>query len=117
VGDAWGNDNYYMVTKPVTLKAMIRVCADLATQDAEPQDGRIERWRERRALTDRGAFRGDGFYERFPPGARSSGLPASIANWRALRVCSRAEANAKPRRARAKNERTHSHRAHRRLQS
>ena len=23
--DAWGNDNY-MVTKPVTLKAMIRVC-------------------------------------------------------------------------------------------
>src|SRR5438067_5384852 len=42
-GDAWGNDNY-MVTKPVTLKAMIRVCADLATQDAEPQDDRIERW-------------------------------------------------------------------------
>src|SRR3974390_874649 len=26
--DAWGNDNY-MITKPVTLKAMIRVCADL----------------------------------------------------------------------------------------
>jgi hypothetical protein len=66
-GDAWGNDNY-MVTKPVTLKAMIRVCADLATQDAEPQESRIERWRERLApWTDQArAFRSDGFYERFP---------------------------------------------------
>jgi len=33
--EAWGNDNY-MVTKPVTLKAMVRVCADLSAQDAEP---------------------------------------------------------------------------------
>jgi hypothetical protein len=59
---------FYMVTKPVTLKAMIRVCADLATQDAEPEEGRIERWRERLApWTDQArAFRGDGFYERFP---------------------------------------------------
>src|SRR5216117_4258655 len=32
-GEAWGNANY-MVTRPVTLKAMLRVCADLATQDA-----------------------------------------------------------------------------------
>src|SRR5215471_16966924 len=40
--DAWGNDNY-MVTKPVTLKAMIRVCADLSAQDAEPEDGRVAR--------------------------------------------------------------------------
>ena len=66
-GDAWGNDNY-MVTKPVTLKAMIRVCADLATQDAEPEAGRIERWRDRLApWTDQArAYRGDGFYERFP---------------------------------------------------
>src|SRR5467141_2650511 len=30
--DGWGNDNY-MVTKPVTLKGMIRVCADLSAQD------------------------------------------------------------------------------------
>ena len=44
--DAWGNDNY-MVTKPVTLKAMIRVCADLSSQDSEPAEGRIGRWRER----------------------------------------------------------------------
>ena len=66
-GDAWGNDNY-MVTKPVTLKAMIRVCADLATQDAEPEEGRIQRWRDRLApWTDQArAFRSDGFYERFP---------------------------------------------------
>jgi len=65
-GDAWGNDNY-MVTKPVTLKALIRVCADLSAQDAEPEEGRVERWRER--LTSWGDrirdFRNEGFYERF----------------------------------------------------
>jgi hypothetical protein len=57
-----------MVTKPVTLKAMIRVCADLAEQDVEPEEGRIERWRERLApwKDQARAFRGDGFYERFP---------------------------------------------------
>src|SRR6266446_6743429 len=62
---AWSNDNY-MVTKPVTLKAMIRVCADLAAQDAEPE-GRVERWRNilspwAERLRD---FRNEGFYERF----------------------------------------------------
>ena len=31
----------YMVTRPVTLKAMLRVCADLAHVDAEPVDGRV----------------------------------------------------------------------------
>jgi DGQHR domain-containing protein len=64
--DAWGNNNY-MVTKPVTLKGMIRVCADLATQDAEPAEGRIERWRERlRPWAERTRdFRAEGFYERF----------------------------------------------------
>jgi len=64
--DAWGNDNY-MVTKPVTLKAIIRVCADLSAEDAEPDEGRIERWREKLSpwaerVRD---FRADGFYERF----------------------------------------------------
>src|SRR6266702_14125 len=44
--EAWGNDNY-MVTKPVTIKGMLRVCADLATQDGEPVEGRVERWRVR----------------------------------------------------------------------
>src|SRR6266550_4045267 len=36
-GDTWGNDSY-MVTKPVTLKALVRVCADLARTDAEPPE-------------------------------------------------------------------------------
>src|SRR5256886_3359159 len=45
---SWGNSDY-MVTKPVTLKAMLRVCADLTAQDAEPVEGRIERWRQRLA--------------------------------------------------------------------
>src|SRR5262249_8042279 len=44
--EAWGNDNY-MVTKPVTLKGMLRVCADLASQDADPPEGRVERWQQR----------------------------------------------------------------------
>jgi len=64
---AWGNANY-MVTKPVTLKAMLRVCADLAREDADPADGRVKRWEKR--LGPRGElgtmFRAEGFYERFP---------------------------------------------------
>ena len=64
--EAWGNDGY-MVTKPVTIKALIRVCADLASQDAEPEEGRVERWRERLSPWSERAreFRADGFYERF----------------------------------------------------
>jgi DGQHR domain-containing protein len=66
-GDAWGHDGY-MVTKPVALKAMVRVCADLARQDAEPAEGRIKRWEERLAPWSEQvrAFRVEGFYERFP---------------------------------------------------
>ena len=66
-GDAWGH-TAYMVTNPVTIKAMIRVCADLAEEDGEPEAGRVERWRERLAqwADQRRAFRKDGFYERFP---------------------------------------------------
>ena len=53
--------------KPVTLKALIRVCADLSGKDAEPEDGRVARWRQKLSpwsgrLPD---FRKDGFYERF----------------------------------------------------
>lgn len=64
--DTWGNDNY-MVTKPVTLKALIRVCADLSARDAEPVEGRIERWRDRLSPWAERAreFRNEGFYERF----------------------------------------------------
>jgi DGQHR domain-containing protein len=65
-GDAWGNPKY-MVTKPVTLKAMLRVAADLSRQDdVSPQD-RLWAWEERLApwaerVRD---FRAEGFYERF----------------------------------------------------
>jgi DGQHR domain-containing protein len=64
--EAWGNDNY-MVTKPVTLKAMMRVCADLASEDQEGDAERIQRWRQKLApWTERVRdFRNDGFYERF----------------------------------------------------
>lgn len=64
--EAWGNDNY-MVTKPVTLKAMIRVCADLSAQDAEPEEGRVERWREKLSPWKERVreFKSEGFYERF----------------------------------------------------
>jgi DGQHR domain-containing protein len=66
-GHTWGNDNY-MVTKPVTLKALIRVCADLAEEDGENAEGRVRRWTERLApwATRSSDFRAAGFYERFP---------------------------------------------------
>src|SRR3989475_2786257 len=66
-GEAWGNAGF-MITKPVTLKAMIRVGADLASREAEPEEGRVERWRQRLSpWTERiRAFRNEGFYERFP---------------------------------------------------
>jgi DGQHR domain-containing protein len=66
-GGAWGNAAY-MVTRPVTIKAMLRVCADLAKVDDDPVEGRIGRWQ--RKLSPWGelakSFRGEGFYERFP---------------------------------------------------
>ena len=66
-GDAWGHDNF-MVTKPVTLKAMVRVCVDLARVDADPADGRVKRWEARLAPwgEQQRMFRSEGFYERFP---------------------------------------------------
>jgi len=66
-GDAWGSANY-QITRPVTIKAMLRVCADLAHVDAEPVDGRQKRWERKLAAWGREAraFRTDGFYERFP---------------------------------------------------
>jgi len=65
--EAWGNPDY-TVTKPVTLKAMIRVGAELAAQDAEPEDGRVNRWSDRLATWSEQLreFRNEGFYERFP---------------------------------------------------
>jgi len=66
-GGAWGDPDA-MVTKPVTLKALLRVCADLAAADSEPAEGRVERWRQRLSPWTEQArqFRKEGFYERFP---------------------------------------------------
>jgi DGQHR domain-containing protein len=66
-GEAWGHPRY-MVTKPVTIKAMLRACADLARGDAEPEEGRVQRWRRRLQPWEERVrdFRADGFYERFP---------------------------------------------------
>ena len=66
-GDAWGHASY-MVTRPVTIKAMLRVCADLAAVDAEDKDERPKRWARKLAPWSEIAksFKDDGFYERFP---------------------------------------------------
>jgi DGQHR domain-containing protein len=63
----WGKDGY-MVTRPVTIKAMIRVCADLAREDDGPEAGRVARWEHRLGpWAEMGKqFRDEGFYERFP---------------------------------------------------
>jgi DGQHR domain-containing protein len=63
----WAKEGY-MVTKPVTIKALIRVCADLTREDDGPESGRLERWEKRLASwTELGKqFRDEGFYERFP---------------------------------------------------
>jgi DGQHR domain-containing protein len=66
-GEAWGHAQY-QVTRPVTIKAMLRVCNDLAHVDEDPLEGRIGRWSRKLSPWSEmtRAFRGDGFYERFP---------------------------------------------------
>jgi DGQHR domain-containing protein len=66
-GAVWGNPQS-MVTRPVTIKAMLRVCGDLAHVDAEPAEGRIGRWVKKLSpWSDMvKSFRVEGFYERFP---------------------------------------------------
>ncbi|MCC6317199.1 MAG: DGQHR domain-containing protein [Gemmatimonadaceae bacterium] len=66
-GEAWGSSDHF-VTSSVTLKAMLRVCADLAATDAEPALDRVARWTRRLAPWGElaRAFRTEGFYERFP---------------------------------------------------
>ncbi|MBI1942319.1 MAG: DGQHR domain-containing protein [Betaproteobacteria bacterium] len=63
----WGKDDY-MVTKPVTIKALVRVCSDLAREDGDKEDDRLARWEARLAPWGEMAkqFREEGFYERFP---------------------------------------------------
>ncbi|MBL0127615.1 MAG: DGQHR domain-containing protein [Flavobacteriales bacterium] len=65
-GDAWGDPRFH-VTKPVTLKAMIRVCADLNARDRGEPETRERRWADRMAVWNEVVrdFRDDGFYERF----------------------------------------------------
>jgi DGQHR domain-containing protein len=65
--ETWADPDY-MVTKPVTLKAMIRVCGDLAKLDADPSQERVMRWTYRLAPWAEmyRSFRTEGFYERFP---------------------------------------------------
>ena len=65
--DAWGNPSY-MVTRPVTLKAMLRVCASISREGWIEEAGRVgvfaqrlRRWGELKR-----DFRAEGFYERFP---------------------------------------------------
>jgi DGQHR domain-containing protein len=66
-GEAWGSPNF-MVTRPVTIKAMIRACADLSREDGDPIEGRQKRWERRLAAWGEQLrqFRSEGFYERFP---------------------------------------------------
>jgi hypothetical protein len=74
-GDAWGDNKRYMITRDVTLKALIRLAGDVAAKSRalglSPAASagateaslvkRFERWEPLVA-----EFRRDGFYERFP---------------------------------------------------
>jgi hypothetical protein len=66
-GEAWGSADY-MVTKPVTLKAMVRVCADLAVTTPDLIEGRVDLWATKLSpWTEQiREFKNEGFYERFP---------------------------------------------------
>jgi hypothetical protein len=69
-GDSWGHADY-MVTKPVTIKAMLRVLPALVNEDeksAYSGDDRVKRWQARLAPWGEMSrdFRNEGFYERFP---------------------------------------------------
>jgi len=66
LSNAWDNERY-MVTRAVTLKALVRVCADLNRADPDADD-RARRWtgKLRRLKDIEPDFRGEGFYERFP---------------------------------------------------
>jgi len=94
-GDTWGNDSY-MVTKPVTIKAMIRVCADLARADADPADGRVKRWEGTLSpwCDKQREFRSEGFYERFPAKGqieRVARIHRDLAKWADIEIKSPAK--------------------------
>jgi len=88
-----------MITKPVTLKAMLRSCADLAAHDADPEEGRVERWRQRLApwAEQVRTFRNEGFYERFPAKGqveRVARIHRELARWAGIPVRGRQNATA-----------------------
>lgn len=70
-GEAWGDNKRYMVTRDVTLKALVRLAGDVAARVSEeltpgPEllsslDRRFRPWSDLQR-----DFRRDGFYERFP---------------------------------------------------
>ena len=65
-GDAWAHSSY-MITRPVTLKAMLRVCADLAARRSRAGRSRQAVGAQAVAVErPRRSFRQEGFYERFP---------------------------------------------------
>jgi DGQHR domain-containing protein len=65
-GDAWGNANY-MVTKPVCIKAMIRVWGDLMAHAPAPEN-RLSTWEKKLSAwgTLEREMHKTGFYETFP---------------------------------------------------
>ncbi len=71
-GDAWGDNKHFMVTRDVTLKALLRLCENVVNGAerlgvapgmdlAAPLSGAFAPWRDLAR-----EFRREGFYERFP---------------------------------------------------
>jgi len=71
-GDAWGDNKRYMVTRDVTIKALVRVAGDVAAVGKniglQPGDSNAKALQQRVAPWAGMArdFRREGFYERFP---------------------------------------------------
>jgi DGQHR domain-containing protein len=71
-GDAWGDNKRYMVTRDITIKALVRLAGDVArarrTLKVEPGSASEDVLRRRFASFSELTrdFRRDGFYERFP---------------------------------------------------
>jgi DGQHR domain-containing protein len=73
-GDAWGDNKRYMVTRDVTLKALVRLAGDVAPHSrafgvapgasSEAETALAKRFASWSPLV--GEFKRDGFYERFP---------------------------------------------------
>jgi DGQHR domain-containing protein len=64
--ETWDNDRY-MVTNSVNIKAMIRVCAEISKKQLPDEDLRIKLWQQAMLPWQnlKSDFRKEGFYERF----------------------------------------------------